>query len=46
MKLILTVTLTALLGLCAMGPASANSTAYYGGDNHYSSNCDTPSKAC
>ncbi|WP_442756700.1 hypothetical protein ACNHKD_08960 [Methylocystis sp. JAN1] len=46
MKLILTVTLTALLALCSLGPAAANSTAYYSHYNHYSSNCDTPSKAC
>lgn len=46
MKLILTVTLTVLLGLCALGPASANSTAYYDSYHHYSSNCETPSGAC
>lgn len=43
MKLILTVALTALLAMCSLGPASADSTAYY---NYYGSNCDTPSKAC
>ncbi|WBK00121.1 hypothetical protein [Methylocystis parvus] len=46
MKLILTVALTTLLALSAIGPAAANSTAYYDCYNHYSSNCDTPSGAC
>lgn len=46
MKLILSITLTTLLALSAAGQAAANSTAYYEQNNHFSSNCDTPSRAC
>jgi hypothetical protein len=47
MRLILTMALTAMLAASAWSPATADSTAYYADHyNHYSSNCDTPSRAC
>jgi hypothetical protein len=46
MKLMLTVALSALLTTSVLGQATANSISYYEQSNHYSSNCDTPSRAC
>jgi hypothetical protein len=47
MKLILTLALTALMAASASTAARADSSAYYGDRyGHYTSNCDTPSKAC
>ncbi len=47
MRLMLTFALSALLGLSILGQANAGS-GYYGDGNrdHYSSNCDTPSRSC
>jgi hypothetical protein len=46
MRLMLTVALCTFLAMSVTGQASANSIDYYEHSNHYSSNCDTPSRAC
>ncbi len=47
MRLILTIALAATMFGGAASSVAANSTSYYADHyGHYSSNCDTPSRAC